>query len=101
AFPVVIGDNRAFLSRFKKVITQNNFAYMYAVSYDGNRQSLERIDQTLYAAAYQATSTPKPRVAIVGVGGGFDVLTALYFDASDVVAVEINAATVKILRETD
>jgi spermidine synthase len=100
AFPVVIGDNRAFLSRFKKVITQNNFAFTYAVSYDGNRQSLEGIDQTLYAAAYQATSTPKPRVAIVGVGGGFDVLTALYFNAADVTAVEINAATMKILKET-
>src|SRR5256885_1586790 len=97
-FPALIGDNRTFLRRFEKVITQNNYAITYAVSYDGNRQSLAGIDQTIYAAAYQATSIANPNVAIIGVGGGFDVLTALYFDASAVTGVEINSATVKILK---
>ncbi|MEI7728437.1 MAG: hypothetical protein WCO56_02650 [Verrucomicrobiota bacterium] len=99
-YPTLIGDNQAFLGRFKKVITQNNFAFTYAVDYDGNKQSLAGIEQTIYSAAYQATSISKPRVAIIGVGGGFDVLTALYFDAAEVTAVEINAATVHLLKET-
>jgi spermidine synthase len=100
-FPVLIGDNHAFLARFKKIFTQNNFAFTFAVAYDGNRRSLEGIDQTIYAAAYQATSIVKPRVAIIGVGGGFDVLTALYFNAAQVTGVEINAATMKILKATE
>ncbi len=99
-YPVLIGGNRQFLARFKKIITQNNFAFTYAVDYNGDPASLAGIDQTIYSAAYQATAAPKPRVAVVGVGGGFDVLTALYFGAADVTAVEINAATVKILTET-
>jgi hypothetical protein len=39
-------------------------------------------------------------VLVVGVGGGFDILNALYFDASEVTGVEINAATVAILTRT-
>jgi spermidine synthase len=34
------------------------------------------------------------------VGGGFDVLAALAFDAAEVTGVEINAATVRILKDT-
>ena len=34
----------------------------------------------------------------IGVGGGFDLLTALYFDASRVTGVEVNGATLDILR---
>ena len=43
---------------------------------------------------------PHPRVLVIGVGGGFDVLTALAFDASEVTGVEINSATVDILTDT-
>jgi spermidine synthase len=37
-------------------------------------------------------------VVAIGVGGGFDLLTALYFDASEVTGVEVNGATLDILR---
>ena len=37
---------------------------------------------------------------MIGVGGGFDVLAALAADASSVTAIEINSATVEILRHT-
>lgn len=97
--PSLIGDNRAFHTRFKRLLTQNNYAFTYAVEYDGTKGSLEGIEETIYAAAYQATSVARPRVGIVGVGGGFDVLTALYFEASRITAVEINAATVSILQD--
>jgi spermidine synthase len=100
AFPSLIGENRAFLARFRRLLTQNNHAYTYAVDYDGERASLTGIEETIYSAAYQASSVSNPSVAVIGVGGGFDVLNALYFGASRVTAIEVNAATVGILTRT-
>jgi spermidine synthase len=97
-WPALIGDDRAFLARFRRVLTQNNNAFTYAVDYDGTRASLAGIDRTLYAAAYRASSAARPRVLVIGVGGGFDILTALFFDAARVTAVEVNAASVDIVR---
>jgi spermidine synthase len=97
-YPCLIGTNPAFLSRFERVITQNNYAFTYAVRYDGNPASLQGIEETIYSAAYQVRAVPRPRVVIVGVGGGFDILNAVAFDASDITAVEINAATIDILK---
>ncbi|MBI4820529.1 MAG: hypothetical protein HY791_29950 [Deltaproteobacteria bacterium] len=99
-YPSLTGNDPAFLSRFRKMFSQNNYAFTYAVDYDGTKSSIEGIQQTIYSAAYHATSAPSPRVFIIGVGGGFDVLNALYFDAADVTAVEINAATVGMLTRT-
>ena len=99
-FPSLIGRDPAFLSRFRRMLTQNNWAFTYAVDYDGRRESLDGIERTIYASAYQATSVPSPRVLVVGVGGGFDVLTALHAGASQVVGVEINGATLGILTRT-
>lgn len=100
SFPSLVGTNREFLSRFERLITQNNFAFTFAVHYDGRPESLRGIEETIYASAYEASSVKSPRVFVIGVGGGFDILTALAFGASDVTAVEINAATVGILRDT-
>ena len=99
-YPSLIGDNPAFHQRLTRILTQNNFAFTFAVDYDGSRASLDGIEETIYAAAYQATSVERPKVAIVGVGGGIDVLAALYFDASEVTGVEINAATVELVTDT-
>jgi spermidine synthase len=95
--PSLIGSNRAFHSRFRRMLTQNNFAYTYALDYDGQRGTLTGIEETIYAAAYQVGGASAPRVLVVGVGGGFDVLTALYFQAASVTGAEINGATVGIL----
>jgi spermidine synthase len=100
SFLSLIGSNRAFLARFQRMLTQNNYAYTYAVNYDGRRESLTGIEETIYSAAYHATSVAAPRVLIIGVGGGFDVLNALYFGASEITGVEVNAATVGILTRT-
>lgn len=97
AFPSLIGGNRNFLSRFKRIITQNNFAFTYAVEYDGKPESLAGIEETIYSAAYVARPESKPRVAIIGVGGGFDILTALRFGAQSVLGIEVNGATLDIL----
>lgn len=94
----LLGSDPAFLQRFERMITQNNTAFTYAVHYDGRRESLHGIEDTVYASAYQASDVPRPRVLVIGVGGGFDILTALYFEASAITAVEINSATVGLLR---
>jgi spermidine synthase len=96
SFPALIGRNPAFLARFQRLLTQNNWAFTYAVHYE-DRESLRGIEETLYAAAYQAGAVPNPKVLVVGVGGGFDVLTGLFFEASDVTGLEVNQATVDVL----
>lgn len=98
-FPSLVGSNSAFLSRFKRVLTQNNYAFTYAVDYDGKPASLDGIEETIYSAAYIASSIHHPKAAIIGVGGGFDVLTALHFDPSEVTGIEVNGATLAILRK--
>ena len=99
-FPSLLGENRDFLAKFKRVITQNNYAFTYAVDYDGVKESLRGIEETIYSVAYHATSVSRPRVLVIGVGGGFDVLSALAFDASDIIGVEINGATMGVLTRT-
>jgi hypothetical protein len=95
--PSLIGGNHVFHERFRRMLTQNNWAFTYAVDYDGNPDSLRGIEETVYSSAYQATSVARPRVLVIGVGGGFDVLTALHFQASEVTGVEVNAAIVDVL----
>ena len=97
-FPVLMGDHAGFATRFKRMLTQNDHAFAYMVEYDGRRESLEGIDRTIYAAAYQVHAVPNPRALVIGVGGGFDILTALYFDPAKVTGVEVNGATLDILR---
>ena len=99
-FLPLLGTNRAFISRFSRMLTQNNYAYTFAVRYDGNPASLQGIEETLYAAAYPPLSVDKPRVIAIGVGGGFDILTALHFGASEVTGVEVNGAILGVLRTT-
>src|SRR5258708_155887 len=99
-FPVLIGENRTFLARFVRMLSQNNNAPTYAISYDGNPESLRGIEETIYSAAYHATSVVAPRVVVIGVGGGFDVLNALFFGAAEVTGVEVNGATVAILTQS-
>ena len=93
----LVGDDPSFLQRFERMLTQNNYAYTYAVRYDGKPESLQGIEQTLYAAAYQALPGPPSRVVAIGVGGGFDILTALRFQAAEVTGVEVNGTILRLL----
>lgn len=95
-YPELLGDDPAFLERFRRILTQNDFAFTYMVDWDGRPESLRGIARTIYAAAYEASSVASPRVLVVGVGGGFDILTALRYDAREVTGVEINSATLDI-----
>jgi len=99
AFPVLMGEDRAFLARFKRQLSQNNNAPTFAVEWDGRHESLDGLRHTVYAAAYRATSVTAPRVVVIGVGGGFDVLTGLYFGAREITGVEVNAATLRLVNQ--
>ena len=56
------------------------------------------IDKLLSATPY-ALAFEKPKVLIIGSGGGIDTLVALHHDAGHVTAVEINPATVALVRK--
>jgi spermidine synthase len=92
----LLGEDPAFTGRFQKVLSQNNWAGTMAFAWDGRPESLSGIERTMYGAAYQATSIEAPRVIVIGVGAGMDVLTALHYGASQITGVEVNAATVDI-----
>lgn len=58
--------------------------------------------ETQAASAYVAHAArggSDPRVLVIGVGGGVDVMKALAFGASDVTAVEINRAMIEMVTE--
>jgi len=62
---------------------------------------LEEVAHLLYdvtTVGYQVR--PTDTVAIIGAGGGRDILSALLGGASDIDAVELNSHTVKIVSET-
>ena len=96
-YPALFGRERALLRSVRRVFTQNNNAFTVAVDYDGDPDSLAGIEDTIYAAAYHASLVERPEVATIGVGGGFDILTAIRFDASHITGAEVNGATVGIL----
>lgn len=63
--------------------------------WDGNQQLLDwpRFDVT--ALPYHLR--PQSNVAVIGVGGGRDVLTALWADSKKITAIEINGAVLDLL----
>ena len=79
------------------MLTQNNYAYTYAVRYDGSPDSFSGVEQMLYAAAYELRPEAPARVVVIGVGGGFDILTALRFGAGEVIGVEVNGTILRVL----
>lgn len=58
------------------------------------------LDDTQAASAYvvrKAAGLPPPRVMVIGVGGGIDVMVALANGASHVTAVELNTAMIDMV----
>jgi spermidine synthase len=62
--------------------------------FGGDVTELDYVRQSIFAAPY--LSVVKPRVLIIGLGGGFDVLTALAHGASHVTGVELDPVTVAL-----
>ncbi len=59
-----------------------------STAYSGRPDELDHLKYDVTNAGYYLR--PGPSVAIVGVGGGRDVLSALAFGASRITAIEIN-----------
>lgn len=56
------------------------------------------IGYSLYSSAYFIHENPE--VLIVGLGGGTDIITALYHDPKSVTGVEINSSMIEVTKET-
>jgi hypothetical protein len=67
-------------------------------AFDGNTSALGYLDWMSTAAPYFAR-TDSPRVCVLGVGGGANVLLALRHGARHVDAVELDTNVVRLLRE--
>jgi len=65
--------------------------------FQGNLSNLKYLEHTSPALPYQLLT--KPRVLVVGAGGGSDVLRALYHKASHIEAVEVNPQIVHLVKE--
>jgi hypothetical protein len=55
------------------------------------------LDRTIYGAGYARPKRPE-QVLVIGLGGGPDVLSALYHGAKRIVGVEINTTTIDVVR---
>lgn len=65
--------------------------------YDGNLDKLSYLKDDVINAAYLVQ--PSSDVAVVGVGGGRDILSALYFGARRIHGIEINPAIFEVLTD--
>jgi SAM-dependent methyltransferase len=65
--------------------------------YDGNIGKLSYLKDDVINAAYLVQ--PPTDVAVVGVGGGRDILSALYFGAKHIRGIEINPAIFEVLTD--
>jgi len=66
--------------------------------YDGHPESLDYLDWLTSALPYHLLSRPK--VLVLGAGGGMDVLTAQYHRAESVEAVELDYQIVDLVQHT-
>lgn len=67
-------------------------------AFDGRLEPLAYLDYTGAALPYHLLA--KPRVLVLGAGGGADVLQALYHGAASIDAVELDPEVVRLVRET-
>jgi spermidine synthase len=62
----------------------------------GDKSALDYLDQQITALPYHLLKTP--RTLILGAGGGADVLSALYYDATHIDALELNPDLIDLVR---
>jgi spermidine synthase len=67
-------------------------------AFDGRIERLAYLDYTTAALPYHLVE--RPRVLILGAGGGADVLLALYHAAAQVEAVELDPEFVRLVKQT-
>jgi len=72
-------------------------AFTAATRFEGDRRSLDWVRHDVTSLPYQLRG--RGRVAVIGVGGGRDFLTALGFRASHVTGIEVNGTLVDLLND--
>lgn len=77
-----------------KVITIDGDAYTLLYNFPGGKAD---ISGSLYSTAYHLHE--KPKVLVVGLGGGTDIVTALHHDSYSVTGVEINKAMIEVTKD--
>ncbi|RJO74414.1 MAG: hypothetical protein C4523_00705 [Myxococcales bacterium] len=82
----------------RKIFTIDGDAFTFVYSFDRPFPEIELIGKTLYGSAYFLKD--KPKVAIIGLGGGTDIITALHFQAREITGVEINQAMIDAAMDT-
>ncbi len=78
-------------------LTVDGESFTAVTYYDGNPRTLEFTDYLPMALPYYLGK--RARVLIIYPGGGLDVLTALYHNAEETVAVEINPLVVEAIKD--
>lgn len=71
-------------------------AFTVATAFDGRRQSLAWLAGDLTSLAYEIRGTGD--AAVIGVGGGRDLLTGIAFGSRRIVGIELNAIFLDLLR---
>jgi spermidine synthase len=78
------------------VVLHDAFAGTHA--HNLNEGDLAYLDEHVLSLPYRI-SNPRPKVLVIGVGGGSDVITAMRFGASHVTGVELDPMTVDLVRD--
>jgi hypothetical protein len=81
----------------QRMVTLDAAAPGFLYRVDGSVRAMTFLSGTSQSVAYRLR--PKPRVLTIGVGGATDVLIALYHEAAQVVAVELNPITIMAVRD--
>lgn len=76
----------------QKIFTIDGDAFTFVYRFDRPLHEVDLIGKTLYGSAYFFKD--KPKVAVIGLGGGMDIATALHFQSREITGVEINQAMI-------
>lgn len=80
-----------------RFITHDGDAGAVIYNFDGDRSKLELFDNVILKTPYLLLD--KPNVLVIGVGGGTDILNAVFNNATHVTGVELDPHTVKLVKE--
>jgi len=67
--------------------------------FDGNKEDIKFLEYDVTTIAYSLPGLE--RVGIIGVGGGRDALTAHYFGAKEITAMDVNNVQISLLKEVE
>ena len=81
----------------QRALTIDGDSPVPVVDFHGDFRNLGFLDEQIYAAGYHLIRNPK--VLIIGVGGGTDLLSARYHNSSSIVVLEMNPQIIRAVRD--